>query len=146
MLSALSNDDCLGIILVLVVATTLLALQRCRSLYYTLLAHFHGFIALLARTEVFVFFIFLYLVAMDACHAIIRAIKPWVTARLGLSNGPIAQTAPKSTSCAALSHSAPNNQLLAWMDEDAEQARKSRAETRKQEAQSSPSSSMIIYY
>jgi len=98
MLSALSNDDCLGIILVLVVATTFLAPRRCRSLYYTLLAYFHGFIALLARTEVFVFSIFLYLVAMDACHAIIRAVNPWVTAKLGLPNGSIAQTAPKSTS------------------------------------------------
>jgi phosphoglycerol transferase MdoB-like AlkP superfamily enzyme len=128
MLSTLSNDDCLGILLVMIIATTLLAPRRSQSWYYSLLAHFHGLVALLARTEVFIFFIFLYLLAEDACQTMTRALKPWMIAKLGTFDTPIAQREPTSTTYAAFPHSAPtNNQLLAWMSEDAEQERKSKS-------------------
>jgi hypothetical protein len=135
MMSTLSADDCLGVTLALVICTLLLAPRRCQSWSYTLLACYHELIALLAQTELFIFLIFLFLIVEDVCHAIIRATKPLVVAKLGRFNRPIAQVVPNSATYAA---SAPvNNQLRTWMKEDAEMIWKSMADAREQEVQKS---------
>ena len=119
--STLTTDDILGIMLVSVIATTLLAPGRLQSWYYTLLARYHEIVARLARTEVFIFFIFLYLFAEDACNTIIRAVKPWLLAKIGMSDFNSAPNGPTSTSYEALPHSAPvNHRFAAWVKEDAE--------------------------
>ena len=136
MVSTLSIDDYLGIALALAIVTILLAPQRCLSWSYTLLACYYGLIALFAQTEVFVFLIFLSLIVEDVFHAVSRAVKPLVIAKLRLFNRRIAQTTPKSATYAAISFSAPvNNQLRTWMKEDAEKVWKSKADKREKEAQ-----------
>lgn len=138
MMSTLSTDDYFGFALALAIITILLAPRRCLSWSYTLLACYHGLIALLARTEVFIFLIFLSLLVEDVCQAIIRAVKPFVLARLGMFGRSNAQTAPHSTIYAAISLSAPvNNQLLDWMQEDAEDFWKLKGDKREEEAQKS---------
>jgi hypothetical protein len=138
MMSTLSTDDCLGITLALAIITILLVPQRCLSWSSTLLACYYGLIALLARTEVSVFLIFLFLLVEDLCHAIIRAIKPFVLARLGIFGRSNAQTAPNSATYAAISLPAPvNTQLLDWMQEDAEDFWKLKGNKREEEAQKS---------
>ena len=136
MIATLSIDDCLGILLALAIITILLAPRRCLSWSYSLLACYHGSIAFFARTEVFVFLVFLYLLVEDVYHAIIRAIKPLVLAKLGLFNKPIAKNAPNSATFAAIPLSSPvNYQLRTWMKEDAEKIWKSIADKRDEEAQ-----------
>lgn len=138
MMSTLSIDDYLGITLALAIITILLAPRRCLSWAYTLLACYYGLIALLAQTEVSVFLIFLFLLVEDVCHAIIRAIKPLMVAKLGLFKKVTVQSAPTSATYAAISLSAPvNNQLVDWMKEDAETLWKCKADARKEEAQKS---------
>ena len=137
MMSTLSTDDCLGVTLALVICTILLAPRRCQSWSYALLACYHELIALLARTELFIFLIFLSLVVEDVCHAIIRATKPLIVAKLGLFNKPIAQIVPVPN-LATYAASAPvNNQLRTWMKEDAEMIWKSMADAREQEVHKS---------
>lgn len=136
MLSTLSTDDCMGIVLVPVIITILLAPHRCLSWFYTLLAYYHGSIALLARTEVFIFCLFLFIIVEDVCQKIYHATKPLVLATLGMSNESVAQTAPISATYATISPSVSvNNQLRTWMKEDAEELWKSMADAREQEAQ-----------
>lgn len=136
MLSTLSTDDCMGIFLVPVIITILLAPQRCLSWSYTLLAYYHGSIALLARTEVFIFCLFLLVIVEDVCQTIYHATKPLVLATLGMTETPTAQTAPNSATYATISCSTTvNNQLRTWMKEDAEQLWKSIADSREQKAQ-----------
>jgi hypothetical protein len=135
MLSTLSTNDRLGIMLALVIITILLAPRRCQSWCYTLLACYHRFIALLARTEVFIFCIFLFILAEDVCHAITRTIKPLVLATLDISDKPIAQTSSNSATYAAVPlPDSINTQLRTWMKEDAERVWKDIAESREQEA------------
>jgi hypothetical protein len=136
MLSALSTDEYLGIMFVLVAITILLAPRRCQSYCYAVLACYHGLIALLVSTEVFIFLIFLYILAEDVCHAIIRAIKPLVLATLGMSGKPEAKTVPNSATYATNPQFAPvNNQLLDWIRDDAEKFWKDKADAREEEAQ-----------
>ncbi|GAB7330482.1 hypothetical protein MBLNU13_g02089t1 [Cladosporium sp. NU13] len=136
-MSTLSTDDYLGITLALAIITILLAPRRCLSWSCTLLASYHAVFALLARTEIFIFLIFLSLLVGDVCHATVRVIEPLVV-KLGLFNRPIAQAAPNSAQYAAISLSAPvNNQLRTWMKEDAEKIWKSMADARDQEAKRS---------
>ena len=138
MMPTLSTDDYLGITLALAIITILLAPRHCLSWCYTPLACYHRLIALFARTEVFVFLIFLCLLVEDVCHATIRGIKPFVCARLGIFSRSNAQTAPSSATYAAISRSTPvNNQLLDWMKEDAETSWKSKADACGMEAQKS---------
>ena len=138
MMPTLSTDDYLGITLALAIITILLAPRRCLSWCYTLLACYHRLIALSARTEAFIFLIFLCLLVEDVCHATIRGIKPFLLARLGIFSGSNAQIAPSSATYAAISRSTTvNNQLLDWMREDAETFRKSKADAREKEAQKS---------
>lgn len=138
MLSTLSADESFGIMLVLVAITIFLAPRRCLSCYYTILACHHGLIALLARTEVFVFFIFLFILVEDVCQAITRTIKSSVLAVLGMSGRSNAQTASNSATYATNPQFAPvNYQLLAWIKEDAEEFWKAKADAREQEAQKS---------
>lgn len=136
MLSTLTTDDFFGIMLVPVIITIFLAPRRCQSWSYTLLACYPGFIALLARTEVFIFSLFLFIIVEDVCQKIYRAIEPLVLATLGMSDKPFAQIAPTSATYATISLSSPvNNQLRTWMKEDAEKLWKSIADAREQEAQ-----------
>jgi hypothetical protein len=138
MLSSLTTDECMGIIFMLVAITILLAPRRCLRYYYTIIACYHGFIALLARTEVFIFFIFISILVEDFCHSIIHAIKPLVLATLGMSRGSNAQSASNSATYATNPQLAPvNYQLLAWIKEDAEEFWKAKADAREQEAQKS---------
>jgi hypothetical protein len=138
MISTLSTDDYLGITLALAIITILLAPQRCLSWSYTLLACYHGLIALLARTEVFIFLIFLFLLVEDVCQAVIRAVKSFVLARLGMFGRSNAQTVPNSAIYAAISLPAPvNNQLLDWIKEDDEDFWKLKGDKREWEAQKS---------
>lgn len=138
MLFALSIDECMGIIFMLVAITILLAPRRCRSYCYTLLACYHGSIALLARTEVFIFFLFLSILVEDVCHAIIRIMKPLVLATLGMSAKSAAKTAPNSATYATNPQLTPvNNQLLDYIREDAENFWKDKADARDKEAQKS---------
>ena len=138
MMSTLSTDEGFGVMLALVATTVLLAPRRCLSCYYTILACYHGLIALLARTEVFIFLIFLSLLVEDVCHAIIHAIKLLVLEVLGMSGRSNAQTASNSATYATNPQLAPvNYQLLAWIKEDAENFRKDKADAREQEAQRS---------
>lgn len=135
---ALSADECLGIMFMLVAITILLAPQRCLSHCYTLLAWYHGFIALLARTEIFIFFIFLSILVEDVCQAIIRAIKPLVLATLGMSGKPKAKIIHNSATYATNPQLASvNNQLLDYIREDAEKSWKDKADARDKETQKS---------
>lgn len=136
MLSTLSTEECVGIMFMLVAIPILLAPRRCLSYYYTALACYHGFIALLARTELFVFFIFLSLVVEDVCHAIIRTIKLLIFAKLGMYGKTTTQTASDSATYATNPQFSPvNNQLLDYIREDAEKFWKDQADAREQEAQ-----------
>lgn len=137
-MSALSADECLGIMFMLVAITILLAPQRCLSYCYTVIACYHGLIALLARTEIFIFFIFLSILVEDVCQAIIRAIKPLVLATLGMSGKPKAKTIPNSATYATNPQLTPvNNQLLDYIREDAEKFWKDKADARDKETQKS---------
>jgi hypothetical protein len=138
MLSTLSADESFGIMLVLAAITIFLAPRRCLSCFYTVLACYHGLIALLARTEVFIFFIFLSLLVEDICQTIVRAIKLLVLVKFGLSGKFVAQPSPNSATYATNPQLAPvNYQLLAWIKEDAEEFWKAKADAREQEAQRS---------
>lgn len=136
MLPALFTEENLGIMLVMLICITCVAPRRCRIWCYIALARFYGLVALLARTRVFIFLIFFYLVAGDVCHAIIRAVKPWVIAKFGAPGRIVMPDEYDQALSAAFKHPAPPNaQLLAWIQEDAEQARKAKADTRKKEMQ-----------
>jgi hypothetical protein len=138
MLSSLTTDECMGIIFMLVAITILLAPRRCLRYYYTIIACYHGFIALLARTEVFIFFIFISILVEDFCHSIIHAIKPLVLATLGMSRGSNAQSASNSATYATNPQLAPvNKQLLDYIMEDAEKLWKDKADARDKEAHKS---------
>lgn len=138
LLSTLSAEECFGITLVLLICTTLLAPRQCQSFYYTVLACYHGLVALLARTEVFIFLIFLSVLVEDVCNTLTRAIKPWVIAKLSKFGKSVAQASSISTTHASIPLSTPaNNQLRSWIKEDAEKDWKSIADKRKQEAQRS---------
>jgi hypothetical protein len=135
MLSALSTDECMGIVFMLVAITMLLAPRRCLSYCYTLLAWYHELIALLAGTEVFIFFIFLSILVADFCHAIIRTIKPLVLATLGMSVKSNTKTASNSATYATNPQLAPvNKQLRDYIREDAEKFWKDKGDARDKEA------------
>lgn len=134
MLPALSTDDYLGIVLVLGVITIWPLRHRCKSWYYTALAHCYGLVALLARTEFFIFGIFLYLIAEDIYHAISRTVAPWIPEKLHPIKLFAQNRAPKPITHAAVPDSpCINKQLRMWMREDAEQAWKLKAETREKQ-------------
>jgi len=138
MLSALSADESFGIMLVLVAIAILLAPRRCLSCFYAILAYYHGLTALLARTEVFIFLIFVSLLVEDVCHAITRTIKSLVLTKLSMSSRSTAQTASNSATYATNPQLDPvNYQLIAWIKEDAEEFWKAKADAREQEAQKS---------
>jgi hypothetical protein len=117
MLPDWNTEDYLGIIFVLSVIIIWPIRHRCPSWYYTILARFYSLVELFARTKFFIFVIFLYLVAKDACHPIIRVVKPWI---LAMFDNIVAKGGPEVTASATHEH-APrmNEQLLVWVEEDA---------------------------
>jgi hypothetical protein len=120
MLPDWTTDDYLGIIVVLSVIIIWPVRHRCPSWYYTVLARFYSLVELLARTKLFIFVIFLYLIAKDACQPIVRVVKPWIPAKF---DNLVAKDGPEVTASATYEH-APrmNEQLLVWVEGDANDA------------------------
>lgn len=131
MLPALSTDDYLGIVLVLGVIIIWPLRHRCKSWYYTAVAHFYSLVALLARTESFIFGIFLCLIAEDVCQATVRAVTPLIPEKLHPSKLFAQKHAPIPATLTAVPDSpCINKQLRMWMREDAEEAWKLKVESR----------------
>jgi hypothetical protein len=134
MLPDWNTEDYLGIIFMLSVIIIWPVRHRCPSWYYTVLARFYGLVEQFARTEFFIFTIFLYLIAKDACQPIFRVVKHWILAKL---DNLVAKDGPEVTASATHEH-APlmNEQLLVWVEEDANDADHAwafKAETREEQ-------------
>lgn len=137
MSSTLSVDDCSCIIFVLCILTYWMARHHWRLWYYTSLARFFRGVESLAQTRAFIIGVCVCLIAQDAYHAIAHTAEPWIPDKLksffsyrGVSH--VQQTTP---AYAEVEYPAPiNKTLLAWIEEDAEEAWKLKRKMREEEA------------
>lgn len=127
-----SFDDCMCVCFALGFAVYCIVYRPNKELfrhwYHILLARFYDLCAFLTRTEIFTLAIFFYLVAKDACLATLRAVQACFPDNL------FAQKKLDKAEPAAIRDPAPiNAQLLAWIEEDANEAWQQKREARENE-------------